>query len=504
MLASIIPPKFQIPWGNAAGGAFIRPIPTASQIGTVPGAASLTDGWPPLTATPVAAGGIPPDVRDANGILNQATAWNRWQAAGGPIPYDATFQAAIGGYPRGALIASVSTLGLYWLSLNDNNTTNPDTGGTGWQRFPLPPGAAAANVGPLGGALSGTLPNPSLAAGSAASNLGAAGGDLQGTYPNPTFNLGIAHTWNAVQGFAVSPFLNNGVPLQGKDPGGVVRNLVDYSSDEYVNMWGATNGWRVLSKNGALQNVLVDDGGNVTVRGNLTSNGQVYGNTVVGATVSSNGGMSAAGNIAAGGQVSGASVSSTGSISATLDVTASRNIGASGQVSGNTVVANGITSNGNVNAAGQTSGNTVVSTTSVTANNGNVTASNGRLRASFGASGGDNNTAPILGDFPFQYVSGLGYNGYYYRLPNGVIVQGGVITTASGNQDLYTFPIAFPNNCIAFVCSDNGPGMADTGGSPWSGNPLAVFQIWAGYNGVYPNPPTYRPGVGVEFIAIGY
>lgn len=37
-----------------------------------------------------------------------------------------------------------------------------------------------------GGVLSGTYPNPGMAAGAAAANLGAAGGDLTGTYPSPS------------------------------------------------------------------------------------------------------------------------------------------------------------------------------------------------------------------------------------------------------------------------------------------------------------------------------
>lgn len=40
--------------------------------------------------------------------------------------------------------------------------------------------------GAAGGVLSGTYPNPGMAAGAAATNLGAAGGDLTGTYPSPT------------------------------------------------------------------------------------------------------------------------------------------------------------------------------------------------------------------------------------------------------------------------------------------------------------------------------
>ena len=60
MLASAIPIKFPIPFGNSAGGGYIRPIPQASQIGIANGAASLTDGFPPLNFLPLGSGGVPP------------------------------------------------------------------------------------------------------------------------------------------------------------------------------------------------------------------------------------------------------------------------------------------------------------------------------------------------------------------------------------------------------------------------------------------------------------
>lgn len=148
MLAADLPDRFPIPFADAAGPPYIRPIPEASQIGIQDGAASLTDGFPPDTFTPVTAGGTPPFGQDMNGLFYQVTAWNRWQAAGGPVVYDATFQTAIGGYPQGAVIMSATTVGLFWLCLVDNNTTNPDTGGANWRGFT--PGFSSA-YGVVGG-----------------------------------------------------------------------------------------------------------------------------------------------------------------------------------------------------------------------------------------------------------------------------------------------------------------------------------------------------------------
>jgi hypothetical protein len=155
MLASAIPTKFPIPWGNSAGGSFIRPIPVASQIGIQPGAASLTDGFPPLNFLPDGSGGIPSFGQDENGILKQITQWCQWVGAGGPIAYDPTFSAAIGGYPKGALLADSTTLGGFWVSTVDNNTSDPDTGGANWLAVGLSQMLAGDVSGPLGATVLG-------------------------------------------------------------------------------------------------------------------------------------------------------------------------------------------------------------------------------------------------------------------------------------------------------------------------------------------------------------
>jgi hypothetical protein len=149
MLAVNTPPKFPKVWGQNAQGAFIRPIPVDSQIGIEGGAASLNDGFPPLTMTPIAAGGDPPDGRDMNGILKQITQTQQWQQAGGGWQFDANFVVIIGGYPQGAILNSKVVLGRQWVSTVDNNMTDPDS-------------ASAANWAPVAGQLPVGTPVPSF------------------------------------------------------------------------------------------------------------------------------------------------------------------------------------------------------------------------------------------------------------------------------------------------------------------------------------------------------
>ncbi|HEX7687338.1 MAG TPA: hypothetical protein VF453_06515 [Burkholderiaceae bacterium] len=132
MQASQVPAFFSIPWANGAGAGYVRDIPTPSQIGSEPGAASLTDGFPPLNfLDPTTAGGVPPKGQDFNGILRWITQWIRWQQAGGFPGYDAGVSTAIGGYPAGAVLVSADGTH-FWKSTVDNNTSDPDTGGANW------------------------------------------------------------------------------------------------------------------------------------------------------------------------------------------------------------------------------------------------------------------------------------------------------------------------------------------------------------------------------------
>ena len=80
MQLSNSPGKLVLPFASAGNK---NSIPVDSQIGITPGAASLADGFPPLTMTPVTAGGVPPTGPDMNGILFELSAVVRWANAGG-------------------------------------------------------------------------------------------------------------------------------------------------------------------------------------------------------------------------------------------------------------------------------------------------------------------------------------------------------------------------------------------------------------------------------------
>ncbi|WP_312990813.1 glycine-rich domain-containing protein [Atlantibacter hermannii] len=132
MQISNLPKLLPVPFANSGSK---QDIPVASQIGVSGGRASYTDGFPPLTRTPIAAGGIPPFGTDFNGVLNDITSAIRWAQAGGGYGYDSTFSSGVSGYPIGARLAN-STGDGYWLNTVDGNTNNPETSAatplTGW------------------------------------------------------------------------------------------------------------------------------------------------------------------------------------------------------------------------------------------------------------------------------------------------------------------------------------------------------------------------------------
>ena len=171
MQLSQVPAQLVEAWATGDSSK-TNPIPVPSQQAITPGAASWTDGFPPLCATPLASGGIPPSKEDMNGGLYQMSAVDVWMCAGGGFPYNSAFQAAIGGYPKGGRVLMASGGG-YWVSTVDNNMTDPDTGGAGWATVDTNaitaltgdvsatgPGSAAATVNwPHPGTIGSVTPN---------------------------------------------------------------------------------------------------------------------------------------------------------------------------------------------------------------------------------------------------------------------------------------------------------------------------------------------------------
>ncbi|WP_313449656.1 hypothetical protein [Atlantibacter hermannii] len=132
MQISNLPKLLPVPFASSGSK---QDIPVASQIGVSGGRASYTDGFPPLTRTPIAAGGIPPFGTDFNGVLNDITSAIRWAQAGGGYRYDSTFSSSVGGYPLGAIVNN-STGDGRWFNTIDGNTNSPEvsvaTPLTGW------------------------------------------------------------------------------------------------------------------------------------------------------------------------------------------------------------------------------------------------------------------------------------------------------------------------------------------------------------------------------------
>lgn len=123
-------PQF-IPQAFAANAAapYRNTIP---QTTVTPGRASFDLGFPPLTMTPVIAGGKPPLGQDVNGILYMVSSHTVYQQSGQPYRWSADVAAAIAGYAAGTILGSTDGVTL-WFNIVPGNTTDPDgVGAAGW------------------------------------------------------------------------------------------------------------------------------------------------------------------------------------------------------------------------------------------------------------------------------------------------------------------------------------------------------------------------------------
>lgn len=127
------PAKFLVPFAQNDSARVEIPATT-----TDPARFSQSLGSPPLTGMPPEAGGVPPQLEDFNGAINQIARGVWWSLGGGRFAYDAAWanDTLIGGYARGAVVPATLGAGSIgmgdWYNNAEANTANPDTDGTGW------------------------------------------------------------------------------------------------------------------------------------------------------------------------------------------------------------------------------------------------------------------------------------------------------------------------------------------------------------------------------------
>ncbi len=133
------------------------PIPVPTQTGILVGAASFADGFPPVTRTDPALGGVAPYGQDMNGILYMLSQYAALVQGGQWPPFNAAVAAAIAGYFPGAKVASVSVPGRIWTNNLAGNAADPDTTPANWVAdrplyLAIAPGAGQINNYALPGA----------------------------------------------------------------------------------------------------------------------------------------------------------------------------------------------------------------------------------------------------------------------------------------------------------------------------------------------------------------
>ena len=118
--------------------------------------ASMAEGWNDITSTPIEEGGVPANRSDFNGLGYLSTLPLFFLQQGGFITYNSSQSSAIGGYPKGAILWVVDN-GVPQYAVRStvaNNTNNPATDMTGWEKL---------TINPSGDAMTGTKTNVSEA-----------------------------------------------------------------------------------------------------------------------------------------------------------------------------------------------------------------------------------------------------------------------------------------------------------------------------------------------------
>lgn len=124
------PYLMRVPFCNS--GANKNTIQVSRQPTQPPQDATYEEGFPTITMVPT--GGIAPNGQDMNGILNEISSAIVHYCRGDRIQFDAAYAAAIGGYDKGAIVASNDYQKDY-ISLVDNNTADPNGSNTTWDVY---------------------------------------------------------------------------------------------------------------------------------------------------------------------------------------------------------------------------------------------------------------------------------------------------------------------------------------------------------------------------------
>lgn len=120
------PDLILIPFGKNATPGTIDPIPKTRGPGDDPQQATWDEGFPLVTMTPLAAGGIPPKGQDFNGVLKAISEHTVFTERGGQFKWSAAYVTASGGYSIGDVIQADDGLNSY-VSLVNTNTANFNT-----------------------------------------------------------------------------------------------------------------------------------------------------------------------------------------------------------------------------------------------------------------------------------------------------------------------------------------------------------------------------------------
>lgn len=99
--------------------------------------ASWEAGFPEATMLPVYAGGLPPDGKDFNGVLNQISENIVFQSKGGRYKFDPDYALSIGGYQKGATLQTNDESAEYQSLIDNNlvdfNTATPEEIAQAWR-----------------------------------------------------------------------------------------------------------------------------------------------------------------------------------------------------------------------------------------------------------------------------------------------------------------------------------------------------------------------------------